>query len=92
MKKIVIIIYTSVGSDQGIKDNIKLLGDWFNYFQGSFLLLTKLSVQDIYNKIATNNTADRFLVLEVDLKEYWGILPSEAWDWLKLKKGEQGRF
>jgi hypothetical protein len=92
MKKFVIIIYSVEGSDQSIKDNIKLLGDWFNYFQGSWLVLTRLSVQDIYNRIGTNKSDDRFLVMEIDLKTYWGILPTEAWDWLKSKKNEQGQW
>lgn len=92
MKKFVIIIYNVDGHDQSIKDNIKLLGDWFNYFQGSWLVLTRLDVQDIYNRIGTNNSADRFLVMEIDLKTYWGILPTEAWDWLRSKKNEQGQW
>jgi hypothetical protein len=86
MKKFVIIIYNVEGSDQSIRDNIKLLGDWFNYFQGSWLVITSLGVKEIYNQIGTNKSGDRFLVMEVDLKTYWGILPSEAWDWLKSKK------
>lgn len=92
MKRFVIIIYNVEGGDQSIKENIKSLGDWFNYFQGSWLVLTRLGVQDIYNRIGTNKTGDRFLVMEVDLKNYWGILPTEAWDWLKSKKNEQGKL
>ena len=92
MKKFIIIIYIVEGSDQSVKDNIKLLGDWFNYMPGSFLLLTPLSVQDIYNRIGTNKTDDRFLVMEVDLKAYWGILPKDAWDWIKEKKEQQGKW
>lgn len=92
MKKIVIIIYKVEGNDQSVKDNIKLLGEWFNYFQGSYIILTKLGVQDIYNRILTNNSGDRFLVMEVNLKEYWGILPKEAWEWLSKKKEEQGKL
>ena len=92
MKKIVIIIYKVEGNDQSVKDNIKLLGEWFNYIQGSYIILTKLGVQEIYNRIGTNISGDRFLVIEVDLKTYWGILPKEAWDWLSKKKDEQGKF
>jgi hypothetical protein len=92
MKKFIIIIYKVEGDDKSVKDNIKSLGAWFNYLQGSFLLMTTLGVEEIYNRIGTNKTGDRFLVMEVDLKSYWGILPSDAWDWLKEKKGEQGKW
>lgn len=91
MKKFIIIIYKVEGDDKSVKDNIKSLGAWFNYLQGSFLLMTTLDVEEIYKKIGTNKTGDRFLVMEVELKSYWGILPSDAWDWLKQKKGEQGK-
>lgn len=92
MKKFIIIIYSVEGSDQSVKDNIKLLGAWFNYLPGSFLLMTTLGVQDVYNRIGTNKTGDRFLVMEVDLKAYWGILPNDAWEWIKEKKEQQGRW
>lgn len=92
MKKFIIIIYKVEGDDKNVKDNIKSLGAWFNYLQGSFLLMTTFGVEEIYNRIGTNKTGDRFLVMEVDLKSYWGILPSDAWDWLKEKKGEQGKW
>lgn len=92
MKKFIIILYNVEGNDQSVKDNIKLLGAWFNYLPGSFLLMTTLGVQDVYNRIGTNKTGDRFLVMEVDLKAYWGILPPDAWEWIKEKKEQQGKW
>lgn len=92
MKKFIIIIYKVDGDDKSVKDNIKQLGAWFNYLQGSFLLMTTISVQEIYNRINTNKSGDRFLIMEVDLKAYYGILPTEAWEWIKQKKGEQGQW
>lgn len=92
MKKFIIIIYKIDGDDKSVKDNIKLLGAWFNFLQGSFLLMTTISVEEIYNRINTNKSGDRFLIMEVNLKTYYGILPTEAWDWLKQKKGEQGQW
>jgi len=92
MKKFIIIIYKVDGDDKSVKDNIKLLGAWFNYLQGSFLLMTTISVEEVYKRISTNKSSDRFLIMEVDLKNYYGILPTEAWDWIKEKKGEQGQW
>ncbi len=92
MKRFVIIIYTVKGSDTQVRESIKLTGDWCNYFPGSWLVLTRVSVQDIYNRIATNAAGDRFLVMEVTLNSYYGILPTEAWDWIKAKKAEQGQW
>lgn len=91
MKKFVIIIYKVDGDDKSVKDNIKLLGAWFNYLQGSFLLITTISVEEIYKRISTNKSSDRFLIMEVDLKSYYGILPTEAWDWIRERKNELGR-
>ena len=91
MKKIYIVNYSSKVSESVINDKIKSLGDWFNYFPNSFLLFSSSSVQTIYNNIATNLPEDRFLILEIDLKDYWGWLPKEAWEWLNTKKSEQNR-
>jgi len=89
MEKIKIIIYSIDGNDQSIKDSIKLLGDWFNPFQGVWLINTMSSVKEIYNRIGTNKSDDKFLVLEVDLQNYWGILSPEAWKWLQDKTYNQ---
>jgi hypothetical protein len=89
MKRFVIIIYTVKGSDQNIKEVMKNIGEWISYFPNSWLVHTSLSPEEIYKRIGTNVAGDRFLILEVNLKDYYGILPNEAWAWLKSRKDEQ---
>ena len=91
MKKFIVIIYKVDTNEQLVKDTIKTLGAWFNYIPGSFLLLTTYTVQEIYNKISTNKSEDSFLLMEIDLKSYCGILPKDAWTWIQEKSEQQKR-
>ena len=91
MRRFLQITYNIQGSDFDTKEKIRALGDWKNYFQGSWLILTRLTAQEAYNRIATNRAGDLFLVTEIQLNTFWGVMPKEAWDWLRQKTSEQGQ-
>lgn len=92
-KKFILIQYKIEDSDSNanIKEMIKTLGDWFNYFQGSFLVFTTQTPDTIYNLIKTEKLGDNILILELDLKAFYGWMPKKAWDWLNDKKTKQKR-
>jgi hypothetical protein len=89
MKRFYLIQYIVSNNDTDIKEIIKSLGDWFNYFNGSFLLFSSLNIEAIYDRIKKEKPDEHILVLEFNLKNYYGWLPKAAWDWLKEKKSKQ---
>lgn len=81
MKKVFLINY-KVDEDSIIKDRIKSLGPWMNYFPKSWLVETSLNSKEIYEKISEGYEKNRFLVIEVDPSNNWGYLPRSGWEWL----------
>ena len=90
MKRFIQITYKIPGSDFATKEKIKALGDWMNYFEGSWLVLTDYTAKEAFERITTHLPDERFLVTEVNVKSYWGIMPKEAWDWLQRNSARQG--
>lgn len=60
---------------------------WWHYIQSSYLIGTRVSAQEISEHFV--KTAKSFsmttthLVLRVDLTKRQGMLPKEAWDWIR---------
>ena len=58
--------------------------NWFHYIKSSYILVSNVSsatmISNDIRKILPNN---RFLVVELNLKNRNGILPEKAWDWLR---------
>lgn len=88
MRFIYIINYQVQGDDAQVVANIKALGEWFNFFRNSFVVVSTYKIEDAYNFIATNKATDWFLILEIKINGFWGVLPPEAWEWLQKKMDE----
>ena len=92
MERLIIIIYKVGGNDEIIKDRIRLLGEWLNYFQGNWMVYTTFSVKEVYEMLCDDmplNAQDKLLIMDVDLNNYYGALPPEAWQWLRGKREAQ---
>ena len=73
---------------QLLKDRIKQYGDYFNFLDNNWFVYSNDSAQDIYNKLSKGEFEDDLiLVMAVDLKDYWGRLTGDVWDWLKKERG-----
>lgn len=84
MNRIYIILY-DLKEDSVVKERIKALGSWMNYFPKCWVIESSLSAHDIYDKIAVDYEKERFLIMELNKNNYWGVLPKEAWNWLGSK-------
>lgn len=85
MKKVFLINY-KVDNDSIVKDRIKSLGPWLNYFPNSWLVESDLSAKQIYEKLSDGYQDERFLIVKIDTKEKWGYLPKSAWEWFSNRK------
>lgn len=82
MKRLYIIQYDT--KDEGkIVERIKALGPWMKYFSNGMIISTNLLPRDIYNRISVDYPNARILIFELNKSQYYGRLPTEAWDWLK---------
>ena len=73
-----------------VKETIKELGTWANYFDNQYMLFSTHSIgllkQKIEAKIETGT--DRLLIMEVSLTDSVGWLPKTAWEWIKTQKSK----
>ncbi len=77
------IIQFTVKDESVLVDRIKALGRWMTYFPSSIVVESNLSPKEIYDKISVGFEKDRILILQLVQAKYWGVMPKEAWDWLK---------
>lgn len=85
MNRIYIIQY-DVKDDSILKERIKSLGTWMNYFPKSWVVESNLSAKEIYGKISVDFEKDRILIMELQKSNYWGVLPKKAWEWIQNRK------
>ena len=69
-----------------IKSDTNYIIDWWHYLQSSYILLSEYSGVVLADKILRNFPNHRFLLIEVNPRDYQGWLPSNAWSWLKKYK------
>lgn len=85
MNRIYIIQY-DIKEDAIIKERIKSLGTWMNYFPKSWIIESSLLAKEIYEKISVDYEKDRILIMELNKSNYWGVMPKEAWDWIQKRQ------
>jgi len=85
MNRIYLIQYDS-NDDSVLKDRIKSLGTWMNYFPKSWIVESELSAKEIYNSISEGYEKDRVLIMELKNSNYWGVMPKNAWEWIINRK------
>lgn len=63
---------------------IETASSWLHYLDNTWLIKTDETARSWYEKITANRFKDDlFLIVEVQPNNYWGRLPSDAWDWFK---------
>nr|WP_294873524.1 DUF3884 family protein [uncultured Pedobacter sp.] len=85
MKKIYIIQY-ELEEDLILKERIKSLGAWISYFPKSWVVESDLSPLQIYNKLSADYAKARIFIIELNTSHYYGMMPTELWDWLTERK------
>lgn len=71
-----------------LKETIKKLGAWFNHFENQYILCSKYDINRIKDELdnVINHGKDKLLIIEIDIKNTKGWLPSSGWDWIKTQK------
>lgn len=82
------INFDETNFDTELREKIKSLGPWLNYFGRSWLVETTLSCEEIYAKLVTTGKEYRILIVEISIKSYYGWMPLEAWNWLSERIGK----
>lgn len=80
------LIQYNIKDDSQIKERIKTLGPWMSYFDGFWLVDSDKTSKEIFDIISQGIPSDYFLILEINIKDYWGWMPPEAWTWLLKRK------
>lgn len=56
--------------------------DWWHYIKSSYILVSRLSADELTSYMTENFKNFRFLIIEIDSRNYNGWLPPNAWDWI----------
>jgi len=66
--------------------NLPSVITWSHYVKSSYILIANTnSATQLNNEILKVLTNTRFLLIEINLRNRNGCLPSKAWDWLKIE-------
>jgi hypothetical protein len=65
--------------------NIK---DWWNYIPHVYLVKSDLNADELSADIWQRTKLRRFLVMQVNVAESEGMLPDEAWNWMRKREDE----
>ena len=68
--------------------NSPQVNDWWHHFANVYVITTSLDAKIIADSIITNFPGLRFFVLNINFNEYNGVLHTNAWNWIKQKKGQ----
>ena len=65
----------------------KLINGWFHYIKSSYILGSNGSAKEISEHFVEtskiNNLSTTHLVVEINLSNRQGMLPKDAWQWIK---------
>ena len=84
MKKIYIVIVNSEVNIDILWDRIKRIGPTYTIFENSWLVSSTETAKQIYENLIEDNSNSTFIfVTEIDKANYYGIMNSTLWDWIK---------
>ena len=86
MEKNTYIILYDIDDDTIIKERLKALWTWMNYFPKSLIFESELSAKEIYKQVSIGYEKNRILINQLDKINYWWVMPQWAWDWIKKRK------
>lgn len=89
-----LIVFNNLqGFDEGeIHHFIKSLPntpDWWHYLPSVYIVSTFSSAKGLADRMRDNFKGLSFLIVKLDLNDYNGILPMDAWQWIGKKKNQK---
>ncbi|MDK8193762.1 hypothetical protein QP794_27140 [Paenibacillus sp. UMB7766-LJ446] len=70
----------------GLYEVLKSFG-YCHYLDSTWLISTELTPTELYNRLSSHIDENDFCLVIKVTSEYYGWLPTEAWDWLKQALG-----
>lgn len=68
---------------EGLYKELKNSPGWWHYLDSTWLISTKESPKELYNRLAIHlDESDSLLIIEVK-RNYYGWLPEEAFPWMQ---------
>jgi len=77
------LIQNNLKDDSTLVEKIKTLGVWSKYFPNTILVKSELTSQQLYEKISPGFEKDWIFIVEISKTNFWGIMPTSVWDWIK---------
>ncbi len=62
--------------------------NWWHYLANAYIITTSVSSAGITNSLSGWFPGLLFLIIKVDLEDASGVLPKEAFDWIRDKSGK----
>jgi len=86
--KIFLIIYNEEAVSDVLKDRIKGLGNYYNFFKNNWLVATeKETSEEVYNEIVKGDMSSlSIIVFAIDAElpnGYWGFMKKDLWEWMR---------
>lgn len=57
--------------------------DWWHYLQSTYILVSTLTADALADRLMLSFKNQRFLLVEINSKNYQGWLPKDAWEWIR---------
>ena len=66
----------------GLYDAIKSCGDWWHYLDSTWLVDTRLTAENIWQRLEPHVDENDFVLVIRVAPNFQGWLPKDAWDWI----------
>jgi hypothetical protein len=74
-----------------VNDYVKHTSDfaaWWNHVHYLYLVVSDLNADEIADRLKSHTNGSSFLVIQVDPGDSEGLLPKQAWNWIRSHEEE----
>jgi hypothetical protein len=64
-------------------DSSPYISSWWHYLGSTYLLKSDHSITKVKDSIKSKWPNQKYLIMKVDPKNFSGLLPPKAWDWIR---------
>jgi len=69
----------------GLYQALKKASEWWHYLESCWLLKTNLTPQEWFERLQPHIDENDFILIIEIKRNYYGLLPKKAWDWISQK-------
>jgi len=71
---------------QGLYNQLQAFPAWMHHLDNTWLIVSEQTPEQIYNLLAPQLGDDCHILITRVTRDYFGLLPEEAWQWLTSHK------